>query len=139
MEGSSTARRSTAPLRMAAAQHPLHDQIGPMQRAPEDERPARAVPESAEEHGDHQVAVRAPSSAAIAAQRDIEVITQPTGERDVPARPEFAEAAREVRAVEVDAEVESENARQSDGDARIAGEIAVDLERVEVDADEQRP
>src|SRR5436189_208321 len=72
---------------------------------------ARAVPQAAEEHGDHQVAVRPQLSASVASQRDVEVIPQPARKRDVPARPELAEAAREVRAVEVDAEVESENAR----------------------------
>src|SRR5207247_3270020 len=118
---------------------PLHHQIRAMQRAPEDERPARAMPQAAEEHGDHQVAVRPQLSAPVASQRDVEVIPQPARKRDVPARPELTEAAREVRAVEVDAEVESEDARQSDGDARVAGEVAVDLERVEIDADEQRP
>src|SRR5436190_2113745 len=89
----------------------LRDEIAAVQRAPGHERPVRAVPESAEEHRKHQVPVRTPRAAAISSEGDVEVIAQPAGKRDVPARPEFAEAAREVRPVEVDAEVEAEDAR----------------------------
>ena len=55
------------------------------------EIPAGAVPQSAQQHGDHQVGVGA-DSPAIAAQRNINVIAQPVRKRDMPAPPEFRHA-----------------------------------------------
>src|SRR2546423_9487934 len=108
-----------------------------MQRSPGDEGPACAVPQATEGHGQHQIAGRRERAAAVAAKGDVQVIAQPARKRDVPARPEFAEASRKVRPVEVDSEVEPENARETDGDARVAGKIAVDLKCLKVRADQQ--
>src|SRR5438093_10004681 len=110
-----------------------------MESAPGVERPARAVPEATQQHRHHEIAIGPPRPAAVAAEGDVEVVPQPARQRDVPSRPELAEAARKVRAIEVDPEIETEDSRQADGDVRVAGEIAVDLKGVQVDADEQRP
>src|ERR1044071_1362937 len=116
----------------------LQDEVEAVQSAPGHEGPVRAMPQAAQEHRQHQVAHGAQRAAAVSAERDVAVIAKPTGERDVPARPELAEALRPVRPVDVDAEIEAEYARHPDGDVRVSGEVAVDLERVEVDADQER-
>ena len=78
------------------------DQEQPLVDAPEDEGPGRAMPEAAEDHRQHQVAVGPQRAAAAAAQRDVEVVAQPVREADVPAAPEVPGAGREVRQVEVE-------------------------------------
>ena len=67
---------------------PVADQEQALVDAPEHERPGRAVPEAAEDHRQHQVAVGPQRAAAAAAQRDVEVVAQPVREADVPAVPE---------------------------------------------------
>src|ERR1035438_6643943 len=62
-----------------------------------------------------------------AAQGNVEVVAQPTGERDVPAPPEVRHAGRQVRTPEVDREVKSEQLGHADGHVRVAGKIEIDL------------
>ena len=76
----------------------LDDERGAVDPAPDDERPAGAVPEPADEHRQHQVAVREERPAAVAAERDVEVVAQPARERHVPAPPEVGDRRRRVRA-----------------------------------------
>src|SRR5205823_11923482 len=90
-----------------------------------------------QEHGEHQITGGPYQSASISSQRYVEIVAQPARERDMPASPELAEALRPIWPVEIDAEIEPENPRQTNGDVRVSREIAVDLERVEVDADEK--
>ena len=105
-------------------------------QAPGDERPPRAVPEPAEQHRQEQVAVRDRRAAAAPAERDVEVVAEPAGERHVPPPPEVLERDGGVRGVEVLRELEAEQERDADGDVRVAGEVGVDLHRVGVDRDQ---
>ena len=137
-------RRSTRPRRCPAqrSQTGVRRPIRPpracsvhqhraVEGAPEDERPRGSVPEAAEDHRDHQVAVGEPARlAAAAAQRDVQVVAQEAREGHVPAAPEVAKAGRPIRAVEVLREDEAEQQREADRDVRVAGEVAVDLGRV---------
>ena len=93
------------------------------------------MPEAAQEHRDHEVPVRVDRPVPVAPERDVEVVPEPARQRDVPARPELAEALREVRRVEVDAEVVAQHPGHPDGDVGVAREVAVDLEGVEHHAD----
>src|SRR5688500_2195455 len=86
------------------------------------------MPEPAEDERDHDVD-RAPAPAiAIAAERKKDVVAQPARKRDVPARPEFRDADRSERALEVGWETEAEHERRSDRAQRIPCEVAVHLE-----------
>ncbi len=60
-------------------------------------------------------------------ERDVEVVTQPGRERDVPAMPEIGDARREVRHREVFRKDEAEEARAADGDVAVPREIEIDL------------
>ena len=123
------------PERGPAAHHELMDgQRDPMQGAPKDETDRRPVPQSAQEHRDHQVRVGAEAPLAVAAQRDVEVILQPRGEGDMPAAPELGDRGRLVGRVEVDVEPEAEEERQPDSHVGIAREVAIDLQSVAIDA-----
>ena len=104
--------------------------------APDDERPAGAVPEPADQHRQHQVAVRDDRPLAVASKWDVEVVTEPARQRHVPAAPEVLERHGGVRRVEVLWELEPEQEREPDRDVRVAREVGVDLHRVRVDPDQ---
>ena len=106
------------------------DQVCPMQRAPHHEGPVRAVPEPADQHGCEQVQVPARPAAAVAAQRDVNVVTQETRQGDVPTAPELDDAPRLVGRVEVFREPDAEAPRGADRHVRVAREIEVELGRV---------
>ena len=105
-----------------------------MQRAPEDEADRRTVPQPSQHHRDEQVAVGAQFAFAVAAQRDVEVVAQPRGERDMPPAPEFGDGGRLVRGVEVLGEAEAQQQGDADRHVRVAREVAVDLQGIAVDA-----
>src|SRR5208282_1513514 len=81
--------------------------VSAVQRPPDQKGPADAVaqagmPESADQEHDHDVDGAAQRSGAAAAERDVEIVAKPMGERDVPAAtPEFGRAARQIRPAEV--------------------------------------
>src|SRR6266511_5951243 len=64
------------------------EQEQPLVEAPDDEVERGAVPEAAEAHRRQEVGVPPPLALAVPAERDVEVVTEPTGERHVPAPPE---------------------------------------------------
>ena len=105
-------------------------QIHAVQRAPGDEGPARAVPQAAEQHGEHEVAVAHEPPGTVAAERDVEVVAQEGRQRHVPAPPEFDDVGGFVGRVEVDRQDDAEHARGADGHVGIAGEVEVELQRV---------
>src|SRR5438067_2082421 len=78
-----------APRVLRADQRAVH-------AAPQHEVPAGPVPQSAEQHGYHYVAVACETATAIPAQRDIEIVAQEARQRDVPAAPEIDDRYRFV-------------------------------------------
>ena len=100
-----------------------------MEQTPDDKGPGRAVPEAADEHHDHEIDHGARGAGAVAADRDVKVIAQESGERDVPAPPEIREPDRGVGKAEVVLQVEPEAQRGADRADRVAGEIEKDLAR----------
>jgi hypothetical protein len=60
-----------------------------MVASPGNERPIRAMPQSAQQHGVHQVSVSEYLSSSSTSQRDIQVISQNGRERDMPAPPKI--------------------------------------------------
>ena len=108
----------------------VDDEIHAVQTAPEDERPARAVPQPAEQHRDDQVQVASRRPLAVAAERDVEVVAQKARQRHVPAPPELDDVLRLVGRVEVERQLHAEHARQTDRHVGVAREVEVELERV---------
>ena len=105
---------------------------------PQHERPVRAVPQAGDQERDQQVQPPPALPLAVAAERNVEIIAEPRGQRDVPAAPEIADARREVRRVEVLHQVEAEDLRRADRDHRVAAEVAVDLQRKRQRRQQQR-
>src|SRR5271166_2738542 len=100
-----------------------------MNEAPDHERPLRSMPQPSKEHGNNEVAIGLPRPVAAPAERDVEVVAQPRGERDVPALPEVARRRRDVRLTKIEDQVEAEPLRDAARDRGVAGEVAVDLHR----------
>src|SRR4051794_5564549 len=98
-----------------------------MKQAPDDKRPGRAVPEAANEHHDHEVDHSARRTKPVSAQRNVEVIAQESGERDVPPPPKIGEPDGRVGKAEVVLEVKPEAERGADRADGIAGKIKKDL------------
>jgi hypothetical protein len=113
-------------------QKPVNRQCRSVQRAPDDVNPVGAMPQPAQQHRNHQVEVRAEFSFFIAAQRDVEVVAQPGGQRNMPPLPEVLDGDGLVRAPEVFGQLKPEQQRQTDRHVGIPGKIAVNLDRVAV-------
>ena len=108
----------------------VHHESYTVHRAPEHERPACTVPESDNEHGNEQIAHLCPLPMAIAAERDIEVLTHPEAERHVPSAPEVDDAPRLIRRIEVHGEFQIEHKPQTDRHLTVAGKIKVELKGI---------
>ena len=107
-----------------------------VEQSPENEGPADAVPEAAEEKDDDGVEVAGALPAGGVGEGEVDVVAEPVGEGDVPAAPEVGEVEGLVGAVEVVRDGEAEEEAEAHGDVGVAGEVEVDLEGVGVDADE---
>ncbi len=83
-----------------------------VQPAPDQERPVRAVPETAQQHRDQKVHIAARAALAVAAQRNIQVIAQESRQRHVPAPPEIDDVFRFVGREEIDRQAQVETAEQ---------------------------
>src|SRR5690606_18529901 len=96
--------------------------------APDHKCPAGAMPQAADhKHNKHiHDMPRHPHPAS--AKGYIEIVPEPGGERDMPAAPEILDGGREVWPAEVLHQIDAEHPGGADGDARIAREVAIDLE-----------
>src|SRR6185312_12634376 len=103
-----------------------------MQQSPDRERPGRAVPQTAQRERDHEVKIRPPAG-TLARQREVEIIAQPVGQRDVPAPPEIGDVFSTVGMIEIDGQLNAEQQGRAYRDIGVAGEIVVKLPRVAVD------
>ena len=101
-----------------------------MVQAPANERPVRTVPHAAQEHDHEQIKIQALLAHAVSTEGDVEVIAEPARERNVPALPEFGNAPRAVRAVEVAREMEPEHQAKANRHVAVRREVEVNLEHV---------
>ena len=103
--------------------------------APNDEVPARSVPQTGEEKHNPQVEICSWPRATVAAQRDVKVVAHETAQRDVPAAPELADACSVIWTIEVLWEMESHHFPESDGHVGVAREIEIELHGIGHDGD----
>ena len=73
-----------------------------MQRAPNYESPRCSVPQAAEQHRDHDIAINKPSRTAISAEWNVEIIAKPRRKADMPPVPEIRDVLRKVREAKID-------------------------------------
>ncbi len=119
------------------AQTAVSCQIEAVQPAPNHKRPRGAVPQPAQQHGDHEIAIGEDLPSAVAAQCDVEIVPQPGGERYVPRAPEVGDVAGEIGLAEVLHYLDSQQAARAAGDGRVPGEVTIDLQGEGVDPQQQ--
>ena len=94
---------------------PFRQEQDEIEQPPAQESPVGAVPESGKEPDDQQVEDHSRERIhAAAAERDVNIIPEPGGQRDMPPAPEIGDAAGNVREIEVLHKMESEHFSQSD-------------------------
>ena len=98
-----------------------------MEGTPDHKRPIRAVPDAGDEEREEQVAVGQQPAAAVPAQGDVHVVAEPGRQADMPARPEFAQARRQIGIVEIEDQVETHDLGHAACHVRVAAEIEEDL------------
>ena len=86
-----------------------------MEEPPTDESPIGSVPKATDCPDDVNVANDFPFVAPASAKRKIDIVAEPRGQRDMPSAPEFRDASREIRIVEVAHQIETEQPRTTDG------------------------
>ena len=81
------------------------------------------MPKAADEHHDDEIDHGARGAVPVAAQRNVEVVAQEGGERDVPALPEIGETDRGIGEAEVILQMEPEAERGADGANGVSREV----------------
>ncbi|MNO93249.1 hypothetical protein D3C76_848460 [compost metagenome] len=98
-----------------------------MPRTPDDVGDVRAVPQTTKQHGQEQVAIGHQRAFAVTAEGDVQVVTQPGRQADVPAPPELGDRLADVRLLEVFHEAETHHQAQADGHVAVTGEVEIQL------------
>ncbi|MPM30244.1 hypothetical protein SDC9_76792 [bioreactor metagenome] len=101
-----------------------------MEQTPEEKRPARAVPEAADEKHQQDVAVGPQLSFSAAPQREVQALPQERGQRDVPALPKFPHAQGAIGRVEVHRQTDAQKPGRPRGNVAVAGEVEVQLQGI---------
>ena len=109
------------------ATDPFDNEITAVEQTPNHKSPGRAMPETAEEHDDDEIERGADGPDLIATERNVKVVAQESGKRNVPASPEIGEPDGGVGKTEIILEMKAETQSGADGAGGIAGEIEKDL------------
>ena len=114
------------PLRVCAGPAPLvRGEQGPWNAPQKTRRPRGPVPQTTEDHRDEDVDQGPPFTHPVPAQRDVQVVAQPPGERHVPATPEVLDR-RAWPVGRSSSGTETEQLRGPDRDVGVAAEVRVD-------------
>src|SRR5260370_19225957 len=84
---------------------------------------------------DPEIEVDARLAAAVTAERHVQIVADPCGERNMPAPPELRHRLRGVRGVEILLEAEAKHPCKPDRHVRITRKIEVDLQRKAAQSD----
>ena len=105
--------------------------INSVEKAPEQEGKARSVPEPRHRKNNQNVEVFSPCAPPVSAKRNIKIIPEPGGQRNMPVPPEFRNRRRQIRRSKILHHPETQDPCRADGDRRIPGKITVNLNGIE--------
>src|SRR6476646_8174166 len=105
------------------ANHAFYDKIRSMKQAPDYKGPGRAMPEATEKHYDDQIGCGTVRAHLITSERNLQVVAQERGKRDMPASPKIGEPDGCVRKTEIVLQMKSKAERGADCACGIAGKI----------------
>ena len=86
-----------------------------MYATPDDEVEACAMPKAAKEHGKNEIDVLPNLAFAVSAERNVDVIAYPCGERYVPTPPKVGDAGGCIGRIEVEGEMETQQQGYANG------------------------
>lgn len=99
-------------------------------QTPNKEVPSSTMPEACAGKDDDQIDVGANLALTVTAQRDVQIVLEPGGQRHMPSAPEFLNGTRNVGIVKVLKEVKSEHVTHTDSHVGVTAEVEIDLQRV---------
>src|SRR5690242_10588320 len=95
---------------------------------PEDyERPVSTVPEPRKHHGHKKISRGIPLSVCAATEGNVQVISKPGTQADVPTSPEILKAQRKEGLAKIDDKMEPQQLRAAPRNVAVAAEVPVDL------------
>ena len=97
------------------------------------------MPNAGKQHGNHQIELGASEAFFAAAQRDIDIVANPSGQADVPSVPEVADVDGAKRRGKVFRQLEAEQHGQADDQIRVAGKVEKELEGVAINRRQHAP
>ena len=122
-------------LSVLACQYQGQEQNG-MIGTPSNEGPIGSVPKTAQKENNESVPNYFCLAHSAAAQRNINIIPEPSRQRDVPTAPKLRNITAEIRHVEVPHQLNAEQFGRAYGNVGITREVAVDLEGEEDGSEE---
>ncbi|SPY04299.1 Uncharacterised protein [Neisseria meningitidis] len=97
------------------------------------------MPNAGKQHGNHQIELGASEAFFTAAQRNIDIVANPSGQADVPSVPEVADVDGAKRRGKVFRQLEAEQHGQADDQIRVAGKVEKELEGVAINRRQHAP
>ena len=86
------------------------------------------MPETAQQENDERITDYLRLGATTPTHGDIDIVSKPGRQRNVPSTPEFSDIATEIRHVEITHQLDPEQLCSAYGDVGVSGEVAIDLE-----------
>ena len=115
------------------APQPLRHLGQTVEHAPEDEGPACAVPDAADQIHQQDIQIGAALTLPAAPQRKVDVFPEEGRQGHVPALPELRHRQAAVGRIEVDGQTQPQQPGTAGGNVAVAGEIEVQLQGVAQD------
>ena len=103
-----------------------------MHHSPKYKIPRSAMPQAAQEHGNDEIGILANFPLPVASQRNIKVIAQPAGKRNMPPPPKFRNGSGLIRRIEIDIEMEAQQQGNADSHITVTGEVAINLQGIAI-------
>lgn len=101
-----------------------------VENTPNNKVQAGAVPESADKHRNQEVHVDTRDGDPRATERDIHVVHQPGGKRDMPVSPEFRDVDLEIWPIEILRYLYAKQPRGTYGNIGIGRKIRIDFDAI---------
>ena len=110
----------TGPPPDAARRRSIKHENEAVEGAPQHERPRGSMPQPPQQHGQQKIPIRLPRAVTISAQGNIEIVAQPRREADMPPPPELRRTSRNVRQVEVQHNIKTQETSRAPGNIRVS-------------------
>src|SRR5262245_42413500 len=101
-----------------------------MVRSPDHEGPTGSMPKSSQQHHESQIEIGPALTVPVSPERDVEVIPQPCGKRDMPASPKIGDAFCTIGRSEILRNDQTKHPTQSNCHVRVPGKVEVDLKGI---------